>query len=149
LRFSLQFLFFFFSCCSSWRPQITSTKTLPLGTVPIKAAGHAKGNVSNAMKPDQAAENASNVDSPAKAMKSVFVGARASRREVASAALRNLPKNLYRPLQNEDGISEPKESRKKKGTNRASLFCFAGKPPKVAIYNPNRYFETNALQSDH
>jgi len=74
-------------------------------------------------RPDQAAKDALNEDSPAKGIKSVFAGAPESHQEVASVALRNPPKNLYRLLPNEDGISEPKTS-KEKETNRANLFYY-------------------------
>lgn len=78
-----------------------------------------------------AAEDVPSEGSPAKAMKSVFAGALESHPEVASAALRNPPKNLYHLPQSEDGISEPKENREKRETGRVNLFYFLDTPPKV------------------
>ncbi|KAJ5191111.1 uncharacterized protein N7498_010096 [Penicillium cinerascens] len=104
--------------------------TLPLATVLIKAAGHARGNESNVTKLGPAAEDVPSEGSPAKAMKSVFVGALELHREVASAALRNPPKNLYHLPQSEDGIFEPKENTEKKGMDRANPFYFLDNLPK-------------------
>lgn len=98
-----------------------------------------------------AVEDVPSEGSPAKVMKSVFVGALESHPEVASAALRSPPKNLYHLPQSEDGIFEPKENRQKKEMDRASLFYLLDKPPKVLHPTQIDYlpYEANAVQSDH
>jgi hypothetical protein len=55
-------------------------------------------------------------------MRFVFVGVPELHQGVASAVLRNPPKNLYHHLQNGDGIFEQKEI-KEKEMSRVNLFC--------------------------